>query len=233
MSVWGVALAAVTGSLALYLQGCDADSARDLMSSCEELAITNGKISASGRVVCNAGFAYSGPAIGCKNNLIRMCPRSKRDGGVVQDGSDDGAFGEKTASDCADLAGHTLKKNENDPVKIQHLAANDDHGGILSVNSEKDALRAKGQIIQEQSEAKIKQTVSCSASAATKAPAAVKLFDSPGGDTLQGNHLGSYAAAVALMGFITMVVVHRRRTGTSHREIDVESELETVLDGVE
>lgn len=57
---------------------------------------------------------------------------------------------------------------------------------------------------------------------------------SDGGDTLQGNHLGSYAAVVALMGFITLVVVLRRGADTSARVIDVEeSELEGALNGLE
>lgn len=57
---------------------------------------------------------------------------------------------------------------------------------------------------------------------------------SDGGDTWQGNHLGSYAAVVALMGFITLVVVLRRGTDISARVIDVEeSELEGALNGLE
>merc|ERR1711865_738980 len=62
-----------------------------------------------------------------------------------------------------------------------------------------------------------------------QAGAVAKLFElpllldlpSPEADTLQGNHLGSYAATIALMGFITLVVVLRRGIGTPARAIDV------------
>lgn len=66
------------------------------------------------------------------------------------------------------------------------------------------------------------------------APEEESVVITDGGDTLQSNHLGSYAAVVALLGFIALVVVLRRGIDTSARAIDVgESELEGALDGLE